>query len=159
MSMQNFRTEQRKPSSLRMSKRLSREIKIRKEGQKSAEGLASVRIDPPLESSAGWEAWMVAVDTASTLACGSEGVPLSCVIRAQEAPDLSGFGQLTWEESAIVGTPLLGLDCHADRMTVHSFIHSQQHWRRLGFPHSCPADARSQRWSTRHHRSPRTLRQ
>jgi hypothetical protein len=96
--------------------------KIRKERQKSPEGLASVLIDPPLKSSAGWEAWMVSVETALTLACGSKGVPLSCVIRAQEAPDLNGFGQLTWEESAIVGTPLLGLDCHADRMTVHLFI-------------------------------------
>jgi hypothetical protein len=96
--------------------------KIRKERQKSAEGLASVRIDPPLKSSAGWEAWMVSVETALTLAYGSKGVPLSYVIRAQEAPDLNGFGQLTWEESAIIGTPLLGLDYHADRMTVHLFI-------------------------------------
>jgi hypothetical protein len=36
--------------------------KIRKARQKSAEGLASVRIDPPLKSSAGWEAWMVSVE-------------------------------------------------------------------------------------------------
>jgi hypothetical protein len=96
--------------------------KIRKERQKSAEGLASVRINPPLKSSAGWEAWMVSVETALNLACGSKGVSLSYVIRAQEAPDLNGFGQLTWEESAIIGTPLLGLDYHADRMTVHLFI-------------------------------------
>jgi hypothetical protein len=40
--------------------------KIRKERQKSAEGLASVRVDPPLKSSAGWEAWMVSVETALT---------------------------------------------------------------------------------------------
>jgi hypothetical protein len=84
---------------------------------------------------------MVSVETALTLACGSKGAPLSCVIRVQEAPDLNGFGQLTWEESAIVGTPLLGLDYHADRMTVH------------------PTDSRSQRWSTRYHRAPGTLRQ
>jgi hypothetical protein len=96
--------------------------KIRKERQKSAEGLASVRIDPPLKSSAGWEAWMVSVETALTLAYGSKGAPLSYVIRAQEAPDLNGFGQLTWEESTTIGTPLLGLDYHADRMTVHLFI-------------------------------------
>jgi hypothetical protein len=96
--------------------------KIRKERQKSAEGLASVRIDPPLKSSAGWEAWMVSVETALTLACGSKGAPLSYVIWAQEAPDLNGFGRLTWEESAIIRTPLLGLDYHADRMTVHLFI-------------------------------------
>jgi hypothetical protein len=70
---------------------------------------------------AGWEAWMVSVETALTLACGPKGSPISYVIRAQDAPDLNGFGQLTWEESAIVGTPLLGLDCHADRTIVHLF--------------------------------------
>jgi hypothetical protein len=96
--------------------------KIRKERQKSAEGLASVRIDPPLKSSAGWEAWIVSVETALTLAYGSKGVPLSYVIRAQEAPDLTGFGRLTWEESSVLGTPLVGLDYQADRMTVHLFI-------------------------------------
>jgi phage tail protein X len=96
--------------------------KIRKDRQKSAEGLASVRIDPPLKGSAGWEAWMVSVETALTLAYGSKGVPLSYVIRAQEAPDLNGFGQQTWEESAVLGTPLAGLDYQADRMTVHLFI-------------------------------------
>jgi hypothetical protein len=95
---------------------------IRKERQKSAESLASVRIDPPLKSSAGWEAWMVSVETALTLAYGSKGVPLSYVIRAQEAPDLNGLGQLTWEESAVLGAPLAGLEYHADRMTVHLFI-------------------------------------
>ena len=75
---------------------------IRKERQKSAdEGLASVCIDPPLKSSAGWEAWMVSVETALTLAYGSKGVPLSYVIREQEAPDLNGFGQITWEVTRV----------------------------------------------------------
>jgi hypothetical protein len=96
--------------------------KIRKERQKSAEGLASVRIEPPLKSSAGWEAWMISVGTALTLAYGSKGVPLSYVIRAQEAPDLTDLGQITWEESAVLGAPLTGLAYHADRMTVHLFI-------------------------------------
>jgi hypothetical protein len=95
---------------------------IRKARQKSAEGLASVRIDPPLKSSAGWEAWMVSVETALSLAYGSKGVLLSYVIREQEAPDLNGFRQLTWEESAVLGTPLTGLDYQADCMTVHLFI-------------------------------------
>jgi hypothetical protein len=55
--------------------------KIRKERQKSAEGLASVRIEPSLKCSAGWEALMVSVETALTLANGSKGVvPLSYVI-------------------------------------------------------------------------------
>ena len=62
------------------------------------------------------------VETALTLAYGSKGVPLSYVIRAQEAPDLNGFSRLTWEESAVIGTPLVGLNYHADLMTVHIFI-------------------------------------
>ena len=84
--------------------------------------MASLRIDPPLKSSAGWEAWVVSMETAFTLAYGSKGVPLSYVIRAQEAPHLNGFGQLSWEEFAVIGTPMEGLDYHADRMTVHLFI-------------------------------------
>jgi hypothetical protein len=54
---------------------------IRKERMKTGELLSSVRIDPPLKSSAGWEGWMVAVEAALTLACGSKGVPLSYIIR------------------------------------------------------------------------------
>jgi hypothetical protein len=62
---------------------------------------------------------MVSVETALTLARNSKGAPLSCIIWAQEAPHLYGFWQLTWED---IGTPLFGLDCHADRITVHLFI-------------------------------------
>jgi hypothetical protein len=93
---------------------------IRKERQKTAESLASVRIEPPLKSSAGWEGWMVAVEAALTLAYGYKGVPLAYIIRANTAPELNGHGN--WEEMAIHGAPLNGLDYDADRMTVHLFI-------------------------------------
>ncbi len=94
--------------------------KIRKERQKSAENLASVRIEPALKTSAGWEVWAVALETALKLAYGSKGVPLSYVIRTEETPNL--IGHATWEEMAIHGAPLTGLDWEADRMTVHLFI-------------------------------------
>jgi hypothetical protein len=93
---------------------------IRKERQKTAESLASVRIEPPLKSSAGWEGWMVAVEAALTLAYGYKGVPLAYIIRANSAPELEGHD--TWEETAIHGAPLNGLDYDADKMTVHLFI-------------------------------------
>jgi hypothetical protein len=97
-----------------------RRDKIRKERQKTAESLASVRIDPPLKSSAGWEGWMVAVEAALTLAYGSKGVPLAYIIRTDEAPQPNGHA--TWELKAINAAPLQGLDYEADRMTVHLFI-------------------------------------
>jgi hypothetical protein len=93
---------------------------IRTERKKTGEVLSSVRIDPPLKSSAGWEGWMVAVEAALTLACGSKGVPLSCVLRENEAPQPNGHA--TWELKAIHAAPLAGLDYEADRLTVHLFI-------------------------------------
>jgi hypothetical protein len=68
---------------------------IRKERMKIGEPLSSVRIDPPLKSSAGWEGWMVAAEAALTLAYGSKGVPLSYIIRENEAPQ--PVGHATWE--------------------------------------------------------------
>jgi hypothetical protein len=93
---------------------------IRKERMKTGESLSSVRIDPPLKSSAGWEGWMVAAEAALTLAYGSKGVPLSYIIRENEAPQ--PVGHATWELKAIHAAPLTGLDYEADRMTVHLFI-------------------------------------
>jgi hypothetical protein len=87
---------------------------------KTGESLSSVRIDPPLKSSAGWEGWMVAAEAALTLAYGSKGVPLSYIIRENEAPQPAGHA--TWELKAIHAAPLTGLDYEADRMTVHLFI-------------------------------------
>jgi hypothetical protein len=64
---------------------------------------------------------MVAAEAALTLAYGSKGVPLSCIIRENEAPQ--PVGDATWELKAIHAAPFLtGLDYEADRMTVHLFI-------------------------------------
>lgn len=97
-----------------------RRNKIRTERQKGAETLANVRIEPALKSSVGWEAWIVAVRTALTIAYGSKGVPLLYVIRPDAAPDLTP--RATWEELAIHAAPQQGLDYEADRMTVHLFL-------------------------------------
>ena len=93
--------------------------KIRKERQKSAENLASVRIEPPLRTSAGWEAWYVALETALKLAYGFKGVPLAYLLRTTDAPTMVGT---TWEEKAINATLLDGLEYEADLLTVHLFI-------------------------------------
>ena len=94
--------------------------KIRKERQKGAETLANVRIEPALKSGAGWEAWLIAVRTALTIAYGSKGVPLLYVIREDTIPNAIGWN--TWEELAINSAPHTGLDYNADRMTVHLFL-------------------------------------
>jgi hypothetical protein len=93
--------------------------KIRKERQKSAESLASVRIDPPLKSSAGWEAWIISVTTTLTLAYGSKGIPLAYVIRKNNIDLVDG---VSWEELAIATAPHTGLEYEADRLKVHLFL-------------------------------------
>jgi hypothetical protein len=44
--------------------------KIRKESQKSPENLASVEVEPPLKTSARWDAWSTSIEAALTLAYG-----------------------------------------------------------------------------------------
>jgi hypothetical protein len=92
--------------------------KIRQERKKNAEGLATMKIDPPLKSSSGWDGWKDSVNTALMLACGSEGVPLLHVIRTTEAPTVpvvpAGGVALSWEELAMGAAPLTGLDHDAD---------------------------------------------
>jgi hypothetical protein len=100
--------------------------KIRQERKKNAEGLATMKIDPPLKSSSGWDGWKDSVNTALTLAYGSKGVPLPYVIRTAEAPHFpvvpAGGVAPSWEELAIGAAPLTGLDYDADRKTVHLFL-------------------------------------
>jgi hypothetical protein len=92
---------------------------IREDRKKITEGLATMKIEPPLKSSVGWDAWTVAIKAALTIAYGSKGVPLPYVIRDNDAPQLIGA---TWEELAINAAPHHGLDYEADRKTVHLFI-------------------------------------
>ena len=100
--------------------------KIRQERKKNAEGLATMKIDPPLKASSGWDGWKDSVKTALMLAYGSKGVPLLYVIRtiaASTFPVVPAGGAATpWEELAIGAAPLSGLDYDADRKTVHLFL-------------------------------------
>jgi hypothetical protein len=93
---------------------------IRKARKKAAESLATLKIDPILKSSAGWEVWLDAIRAALTVAYGEKGVPLLYVIREDDASTYP-VGT-TWEELAIAATPLNGLKYDADRQTVHLFI-------------------------------------
>jgi hypothetical protein len=92
---------------------------IRQDQKKTADGLSTLKIDPPLKNSAGWEAWTDAIRAALTIAHGSKGVPLLCAIRERDEPL---FGGTDWEELAINTAPFTGLDWEADRKTVHLFI-------------------------------------
>ena len=95
--------------------------KIRQERKKNAEGLATMKIDPPLKSSSGWDGWKDSVNTALMLAYGSKGVPLLYVIRTNAAPAFpvvpAGGVAPSWEELAIGAAPLTGLDYDTDRKT------------------------------------------
>ena len=92
---------------------------IRQDRKKTADGLSTLKIEPPLKNSAGWEAWIDAVRAALTIAYGSKGVPLLYVIREHDAPMFAGGD---WEELAVNAAPFSGLDWEADRKTVHLFI-------------------------------------
>jgi hypothetical protein len=92
---------------------------IRKDRKKVAEGLATVKIDPPLKSSAGWEGWGDAIKAALTVAYGTKGVSLLYIIRSHDTPLFEGDD---WEALAINTAPHAGLDYEADRKTVHLFI-------------------------------------
>jgi hypothetical protein len=100
--------------------------KIRQERKKNTEGLATMKIDPPLKASSGWDGWKDSVQTALTLAYGSKGVPLLYVIRTIPASTFpvvpAGGVAPAWEELAIGAAPLSGLDYDADRKTVHLFL-------------------------------------
>ena len=93
--------------------------KIRQQRKKNAEALATMKLDPPLKGSPGWDAWMIAVKSSLSMAYGSKGVPLSYIIREEDAPHFDGA---TWEELSANATPHVGLDYEADRKTVHLFI-------------------------------------
>jgi hypothetical protein len=89
---------------------------IRQERKKNAESLATMKIDPPLKTEAGWDTWTTSVAAALTVAYGSKGVPLLYVIRDNPLPTFQGT---TWEELAVNAAPHTGLDYEADRKTVH----------------------------------------
>jgi hypothetical protein len=78
---------------------------IRKDRKKAAEGLATVKIDPPLKSSAGWEGWGDVIKAALTVAYGTKGVLLIYVIRPHDAPLFEGDD---WEALAINAAPPQG---------------------------------------------------
>jgi len=104
--------------------------KIRQERKKNTEGLSTLKINPVLKSSAGWDGWTDSARAALSIAYGSKGVPLLYVISNNEAPrvvfdDVDEHGNIivpTWEELAIDAAHLTGLDYEADWKTVHLFI-------------------------------------
>jgi hypothetical protein len=101
--------------------------KIRRERKKNTEGLATMKIDPPLKASSGWDGWKETVSTSLMLSYGSKGVPLSYVIRTHDAATFpavvpAGGVPPSWEEIATDAAPHTGLDYDADRKTVHLFL-------------------------------------
>jgi hypothetical protein len=101
--------------------------KIRRERKKNTEGLATMKIDPPLKASSGWDGWKETVSTSLMLSYGSKGVPLSYIIRMHDAATFPaavpvGGVPSSWEEIATDAAPHTGLDFDADRKTVHLFL-------------------------------------
>ena len=94
---------------------------IRKARIKTGESLTTQKIDPPLKTSGGWDAWSDAVKAALGLSYGARGVPLLYIIRPEREQDLDQE-HLTWEENAIARSPHAGEDYKSDLQTVHVFL-------------------------------------
>lgn len=98
---------------------------IRKARVKSGENLTTLKIDPPLKTSGGWDSWSDAIKAALGLSYGARGVPLLYIIRDEEPPDElfdEDDEEKTWEDEAVLNSPHLGDDYLSDKKTVHLFL-------------------------------------
>jgi hypothetical protein len=91
--MSNLTTEPLKLNFVSMIDESQQREKIRQERKKNAEGLATIKVDPPLESSSGWDGWKNSVNTALMLSHGSKGVPLHMSLEQLEHQPFQQFQQ------------------------------------------------------------------
>ena len=99
----------------------TREI-VRKVRTKSGETLTSQKIDPPLKTSGGWDAWSDSVQAALGLSYGARGVPLLYIIRPEEDELFAEENFPNWEARAVTRSPHEGEDYESDLKTVHVFL-------------------------------------
>lgn len=94
--------------------------KCRKEQKKIGSNLVATDFTTKLKSRQQWERWSLELKTTLSAIIGAKGIPLTYVTRDEAAPDLDDHD--SWEEKAIAGAPLEGLEYQQDRSTVHHII-------------------------------------
>ena len=72
------------------------------------------------EASGKWDRWVVELEKNLKLIVGAQGIPLSYVIRENDAPDQTERD--TWEEKAVLAVTLTGRLYKQDNLTVHNII-------------------------------------
>ena len=92
----------------------------RKDQKKLGESMINKEFQARLKSRAQWERWSVDLDTTLHSIIGTQGVPLSYIIRENDTPILEGLP--TWEKKAISGAPLNGVAFNQDAATAHRII-------------------------------------
>ena len=73
-----------------------------------------------LEASRKWYRWVVELESNLQMIIGAQGIPLSYVIRVNDAPDQTELE--TWEEKAVLAVPITGRLYNKENLTVHNII-------------------------------------
>ena len=94
--------------------------KMRADMKTKGEALNSTNFQVKLESASQWDRWSIELESTLKMTIGAKGIPLSYVIRADDAPDMTP--QTTWEEKARLGVHLNGTSFTQDALAVHNLI-------------------------------------
>ena len=94
--------------------------KRRKEHKKVGESLITARFQVQLEAAGKWDCCVVDLESNLKIIVGAQVIPLSYVIRENNAPDQTEHD--TWEEKAVLSVPLTGILYNKDNLTFHNII-------------------------------------
>ena len=92
----------------------------RTDQKKKGESISTTDFQVKLETASQWERWDIELEGTLKMIIGANGVPLSYVIRPNDAPDLSP--QATWGERAKLAAPHTGNKFKMDALAVHNII-------------------------------------
>jgi len=116
----NFSDGTTRAEFLEQIKEAAERARLRQEQKKVGENLIGAEFTVQLKSRHQWERWLLELKTTLGAIIGAKGVPLTYVIRENDAPDL--LGHQTWEAKAIAATTLRGREYVRDATTVHQII-------------------------------------
>ena len=94
--------------------------KCRKYQKKVGECLITTRFQVQLEAAGQWNCWVVELESKLKMVVGAQGIPLSYLIRENDAPNQTERN--TWEENAVCAVPLTWILYNQDNLTVHNIV-------------------------------------
>ena len=93
--------------------------KCRKQQNKVEESLITTRSQVQIKASGQWDCWVLDLEINLKMISGVQGIPLSYVIRENNASDKT---EHTWEEKAVLEAPLTGRLYKQYNFIVHNSI-------------------------------------